>query len=323
MSILIYAENVNGKFKKYVHEIVSYGAALAETLNTETIALSIGEVPEEELKTLGLYGADKIVTVQDDRLQHLETAAFTKIISDAAENTDAKIVVFANNNTGKALAPRVAVKLKAGFVGNVLSLPVETEPLTFKKTVFNGKAIGYVEVKTEKAVITLARNSFGIKEYNKTPVIEAMSIALDDNLFASKVLEVQTSTAKILLTDADIVVSGGRGMKGPENWGPLEELAELLGAATACSRPVSDEGWRPHEEHTGQTGKIIAPQLYLAFGISGAVQHIAGVSGSKIIVAVNTDKDAPIFEVADYGIVGDAKAVLPQLIEAVKELKQG
>ena len=323
MSVLIYTENVEGKFKKYALEAVSYGASLAEKLGTGAIALSIGEVTEDELSSLGKYGAGKIIRVSDSRLEKLENAAYAKVISEVARKVDAKVVVFASNNTGKALAPRVAVALEAGFAGNAMSLPVEVEPLVFKKTVFNGKAIGYIKLKSEKAVLTLARNSFGIHEYPKDVVIESMEVTLDDSLFASKVTDTHKITGKILLTDAEVVVSGGRGMKSADNGGPLEEFAEVLGAATACSRPVSDEGWRPHEEHTGQTGKIIAPNVYFALGISGAVQHVAGVSGSKIIVAVNTDKEAPIFEVADYGIVGDVMKVLPQLIEAAKELKEG
>ena len=322
MSILIYTENFNGKFKKFAFEVVSYGAALAEKFGTEAIAISIGNVEESELKILGQYGADKVITVDDNRLSHLENAAFTKVIHDVAEKVDAKIVVFATNNTGKAIAPRLAVRLKAGFIGNAIAMPVETNPMTFKKAVFNGKAIGFSKVNTDKAVLTLARNSFGVNDYNKEAAIESYEANLDDSMFTLTVNDTQKITGKILLTDAEVVISGGRGMKSGDNWGPLEELAELLGGATACSRPVSDEGWRPHEEHTGQTGKVIAPNLYFALGISGAVQHVAGVSGSKIIVAVNIDKEAPIFEVADYGIVGDVKKVLPQFIEAVKELKE-
>ncbi len=323
MSVLIYAENVDGKFKKYAFEAVSYGASLAGKLGTDAIALSIGEVAEEELLSLGKYGAGKIISIADSRLDILENAAYTKVIAEVAGKVDVKVVVFASNNTGKALAPRVSVALHAGFVGNAMSLPLEVEPLMFKKMVFNGKAIGYIKLKSEKAVLTLARNSFGIHESPKDAAVETMEIALDDSLFAVKLKDRHKITGKILLTDAEVVVSGGRGMKSADNWGPLEEFAEVLGAATACSRPVSDEGWRPHEEHTGQTGKIIAPNVYFALGISGAVQHVAGVSGSKIIVAVNTDKEAPIFEVADYGIVGDVMKVLPQLIEAAKELKEG
>ncbi len=321
MSVLIYTENFDGKFKKFVFEAVSYGAALAAKMGTEPVALSIGKVDEEELKSLGNYGVDKIISVQDARLNVFETAAYSSAIQDIATKIDAQIVVFASNNTGKAIAPRLSVSMKAGFVGNAMAMPVTLSPMVFKKAVFNGKAIGFSKINTGKAVLTLARNSFGIVESPKEVNIKSMDVDLDDSYFVTQVKDTQKITGKILLTDAEIVVSGGRGMKSGDNWGPLEELAEVLGAATACSRPVSDEGWRPHEEHTGQTGKIIAPNLYFALGISGAVQHVAGVSGSKVIVAVNTDKEAPIFEVADYGIVGDVMKVLPQLTAAVKELK--
>jgi len=238
-----------------------------------------------------------------------------------AEKEDATVIVFSNNFGGKALAPGVSVKLKAGMVAGVTALPSSTDPFTVKKAVFTGKAFANVVVKSDKKILSLARNSFGISETENNAVVETLAPELSDADFRTSVKDVTKVTGKVLLTDAEIVISGGRGMKGAENWGPIEELAELFGGATACSRPVSDEGWRPHEEHTGQTGKIIAPNLYIAAGISGAIQHVAGVSSSKCMVAINKDPDAPIFEVADYGIVGDALKVLPQMVEAVKELK--
>jgi len=230
-------------------------------------------------------------------------------------------LVLANNNSGKALAPRLSVRLKAGMASGVSKLPSSINPFVVYKKVYSGKAFANVEIKTDVKIITLAQNSFELLESPQTFVLEKMDIHTDSNLMKTQVKEVQKQSGKILITDADIVVSGGRGMKSADNWAPLVELADLLGAATACSRPVSDEGWRSHDEHTGQTGKIIAPNLYFAIGISGATQHLAGVSSSKIIVAINTDKDAPIFEAAQYGIVGDAFKVLPKLVEAVRELK--
>ena len=321
MSVLVYTENWDGKFKKLSYELVSYATALAKELGTSATALSIGNVDDAELKSLGNYGAAKVISVADDRLANLVNSAYSKVIAQMAEKEDAVVIVFSNNFGGKALAPGVSVKLKAGMVAGVTALPSSTDPFTVKKAVFTGKAFANVIVKSEKKVLSLARNSFGISETDNNATIETFSPELSDADFRTSVKDVTKVTGKVLLTDAEIVISGGRGMKGAENWGPIEELAELFGGATACSRPVSDEGWRPHEEHTGQTGKIIAPNLYIAVGISGAIQHVAGVSSSKCMVAINKDPDAPIFEVADYGIVGDALKVLPQMVEAVKELK--
>ncbi len=321
MSVLVYTENWDGKFKKLSYELVSYATALAKELGVSAIALSIGNVNEEELKSLGNYGASKIISVTDDRLTNLVNSAYSKVIAQVAEKENAAVIVFSNNFGGKALAPGVSVKLKAGMVTGVTALPSSTDPFTVKKAVFTGKAFANVVVKSDKKVLSLARNSFGISETENSAMVETFAPELSDADFRTIVKDVTKVTGKVLLTDAEIVISGGRGMKGAENWGPIEELAELFGGATACSRPVSDEGWRPHEEHTGQTGKIIAPNLYIAAGISGAIQHVAGVSSSKCMVAINKDPDAPIFEVADYGIVGDAMKVLPQMVEAVKELK--
>jgi electron transfer flavoprotein alpha subunit len=321
MSVLVYTENWDGKFKKLSYELVSYATALAKELGVSATALSIGNVDEGELKSLGSYGASKIISVNDERLANLVNSAYSKVITEVAEKEGANVIVFSNNFGGKALAPGVSVKLKAGLVAGVTALPSSTEPFTVKKAVFTGKAFANVVVKSDKKVLSLARNSFGISETDNNATVETFTPELSDADFRTSVKDVTKVTGKVLLTDAEIVVSGGRGMKGPENWGPIEELAELFGGATACSRPVSDEGWRPHEEHTGQTGKIIAPNLYIAAGISGAIQHVAGVSSSKCMVAINKDPDAPIFEVADYGIVGDAMKVLPQMVEAVKELK--
>ena len=319
MSVLVYTENWDGKFKKLSYELVSYTSKLSEMLGTSTSALSIGKVDDDELKKLGKYGADKIITVSDDRLQVLDNQTYTSIIAQVAAKEDTEIIVFSNNNSGKAIAPRLSAKLKAGIVTGVTGLPANTNPFTVIKKAFSGKSFTTIMIKSDKKVLTLSQNSFELIENAKNVTIESFSPEINADTLKTIQKDIEKQTGKILLTDAEIVVSGGRGMKSPDNWGPIEELAEVLGGATACSRPVSDENWRPHEEHTGQTGKIIAPNLYIAAGISGAIQHLAGVSSSKYIVAINTDKEAPIFEAADYGIVGDALKVLPELIQAFKE----
>lgn len=319
MSVLVFTENWDGKFKKLSFELVSYANKVAEMLNTQTVALSIGNVQEDELKKLSNYGAEKVVSVPNDKLNVLDNQAYTSVIAQVAEKEDAKVVVIAHNNMGKALAPRLSVKLKAGLGSAVTKLPTSVEPFTVYKKVFSGKAFANLVLKSDVKIVTLAQNSFELIENAKDASIEQFDAQIGE--IPTTVKDVQKQEGKLLLTDAEIVISGGRGMKSADNWKPLEELAEALDGATACSRPVSDEGWRPHEEHTGQTGKIIAPNLYIAVGISGAIQHLAGVSGSKYIVAINNDKDAPIFEAADYGIVGDALKVLPEFIDAVKEAK--
>jgi electron transfer flavoprotein alpha subunit len=321
MSILVYTENWDGKFKKISFELISYANEMAKQIGTEVIAVSIGNVEDAELKALGNYGATKVVNVNNESLAVLANQPYAKVIAEIAQKEAANIVVFAHNNTGKAIAPRVSVKLKAGLVSGVTEAPASYEPFSIKKKAFTGKAFATVNVKSEIKVLTLAQNSFGIIEDAKEASIEAFDANLDASEIKTERTDVNKITGKILLNDAEIVVSGGRGLKTAENFAPIEELAELLGAATACSRPVSDEGWRSHAEHVGQTGKIIAPNLYFALGISGAIQHLGGVSSSKVIVAVNTDKDAPIFEAADYGIIGDVQKVLPELISAVKAVK--
>ena len=319
MSVLVYTENWDGKFKKLSFELVSYASKVAEMMGTNPVALSIGNVDDAELQKLGNYGAQKVISVNSANLATLDSQLYTAAIAEVAAKTDAKVIVIANNNTGKSIAPRLSVRMKAALGAGVSKLPLSTSPFTVYKRAFSGASFADVELKTDVKIITLAQNSFEIVEGSNSATIEKMDVAVDTP--KTQVADVQKQTGKLLLTDAEIVVSGGRGMKSPDNWGPIVELAELLGGATACSRPVSDEGWRSHEEHTGQTGKIIAPNLYIAVGISGATQHIAGVSSSKYIVAINNDKDAPIFEVAQYGIVGDAQKVLPQLVAAVKEIK--
>jgi electron transfer flavoprotein alpha subunit len=322
MSVLVYTENWDGKFKKLSFELVSYAAGIAKMVGTSVTAVSIGKVDETELKKLGDYGAAKIMAVSNEQLSVLDNQAYASVISEIALKENATVIIISNNNTGKAIAPRLSVRLKAGVGSGVSRLPLNLNPFTVYKRTYSGNAYAHLVIKSDVKILTLAQNSFDLAETpGNSSSIENLNMSVDGSLIKTIVKDVQKQTGKILLTDAEIVVSGGRGMKSPDNWSPLTELASLLGAATACSRPVSDEGWRPHEEHTGQTGKIISPNLYIAVGISGATQHLAGISSSKYIVAINTDKDAPIFEAAQYGIVGDAMKILPKLVEAVKTKK--
>lgn len=319
MSVLVFAENWDGKFKKSSFELVSYASQVAGMMNTTTSVLSLGKVEKNELEKLGRYGADKIVNGTGENLYVFDSQAYCRVIADIAAKEGATVVILSNNNSGKALAPRLSVRLKAGIGAGVSKLPISINPFVVYKRAFSGNAFAHLAICTDIKIITLAQNSFELIEKNTGVSIEDVAVQVESG--KTQVKEVQKQSGKILLTDADIVVSGGRGMKSPDNWAPLVQLADLLGAATACSRPVSDEGWRGHEEHTGQTGKIIAPNLYIAIGISGATQHLAGVSSSKFIVAINNDKGAPIFEAAQFGIVGDAAKILPKLVEAVKEIR--
>lgn len=322
MSVLVYTENWDGKFKKLSYELVSYAAGLAKMTGSSVTAVSVGNVDQAELKSLGDYGALKVISVSDQNLSVLDSQAYAAVIAEVAAREKADIIIIANNNAGKAIAPRLSVRMKAGMASGVSRLPVSLNPFTVYKRTYSGNAFAHMVIKSPVKIISLAQNSFDLVKTENTAVVENAAVSVDSSLVKTAVKNVEKQSGKLLLTDADIVVSGGRGMKSPDNWAPLVELAELLGGATACSRPVSDEGWRPHGEHTGQTGKIIAPNLYVAAGISGATQHLAGISSSKYIVAINTDKDAPIFEAAQYGIVGDAMKVLPKLVEAVKEIKK-
>jgi len=322
MSVLVYTENWDGKFKKLSYELVSYATGVAKMLSTTVTAVSMGSVDDSELHKLGNYGANKIISVKNDQLKFFDSQAYASVISEIARTENASVIIISNNNSGKAIAPRLSVRLKAGVGAGVSRLPLNLNPFTVYKRTYSGNAFAHLVIKSEIKILTLAQNSFDLVETAGNATIENLNPSVDGSLLKTVVKDVQKQSGKILLTDADIVLSGGRGMKSPDNWPPLVELATLLGAATACSRPVSDEGWRPHEEHTGQTGKIIAPNLYIAVGISGATQHLAGISASKFIVAINNDKDAPIFDAAQYGIVGDAMKVLPKLVEAVREIKK-
>lgn len=321
MSVLVYIENRNGTFGKATKELISYATRIAKEMNSSVVAVSVGNVAQEELLSLGQYGIAKILVVNGEIYNTRDDQAYSEVVKQAALAVQANIVILANNFTGKALAPRVAVKLKAGLAPGIIGLPESFEPFVFRKKIFSGKAFASAVIETPVKVLTLAQNSFGISEAPAVVVAEAFVPVLDPASIKTRVISSEKMSGKVLLTEADIIVSGGRGMKSPGNWGPVEELAVLLNAATACSRPVSDEGWRPHTEHVGQTGKVVAPNLYFAMGISGAIQHLAGINSSRVIVAVNKDPEAPIFTAADYGVVGDLQLILPELIDAVKAFK--
>lgn len=321
MSVLVYVEQAEGKFKKSVFEAVSYAKAIADKQQTNLTAISIGEVSEQELKALGKYGASKVLNVNHDQLKNFVNQAYAAVITEAAQKEDANIVVLSNSFSGKGLSPRIAVKLKAGLVDGAVELPNFEGGFSVKKTAFSGKAFAVISLTSEAKVIALNPNAFGVKESPVDAVISDFSPEVKSTDLAAMVKEIVRATNKVSLPDAELVVSGGRGLKGPENWGMVEELADLLGAATACSKPVSDADWRPHSEHVGQTGIAISPNLYIAIGISGAIQHLAGVSSSKVIVVINKDPEAPFFKVADYGIVGDAFEVVPKIIAALKAHK--
>jgi len=321
MSVLVYTEHAEGKFKKSSFEVVSYGAAIAQQLGTNLVAISIGNVSSDELNKLAQYGASKILSVSEDAYKSFVNQAYGAVIAQAAQKENANVVVLSASFSGKGLAPRIAVKLNAAYVDGAVSLPDTTNGFSVRKGAFSGKAFADVSISSENKVIALMPNAYKVVENPQTPNIESFTPTTGSNDFATMVKEIVRASDKISLPDAELVVSAGRGMKGPENWGMIEELAQLLGAATACSKPVSDAHWRPHSEHVGQTGIAVSPNLYIAIGISGAIQHLAGVSSSKVIVVINKDPEAPFFKAADYGIVGDAFEVVPQLINAIKEFK--
>jgi electron transfer flavoprotein alpha subunit len=321
MSVLVFAENVEGSFKKSTFETVSYAYAVAKQLGVDLAAVSIGNVSDEELKKLGTYGASKVSNANDAKLKSLSIQPYASVIAQAAKVAGAKVVVISASFSGKGLAPRVAAKLEASFGDNVVDLPKTDGGFVAKKGTFSGKAFAYVELMGDVKVISLIPNSYKVTENAMNVTVQPFTAQLNNDDFKLTIRESVRATDKVSLPDAELVVSGGRGMKGPENWKMIEELADIIGAATACSKPVSDAGWRPHSEHVGQTGIAISPNLYLAVGISGAIQHLAGVSSSKVIVVVNKDPEAPFFKAADYGIVGDAFEVVPRLIESAKAFK--
>ncbi|PRZ26547.1 electron transfer flavoprotein subunit alpha/FixB family protein [Flavobacterium granuli] len=318
MSILIYAEYAEGKFKKVAFELASYAKKVAETLGTTVTAVTInaGDVSE-----LSKYGVDKVLKVTNDKLSGFTAKAYADVIKQAAQKENAKLVLLSSSTDSIYLSSLVAVALEAGYASNVVGLPVSTSPFQVKRNAFSNKAFNITEINTDIKILGLAKNSYGVFENASTLTQEDFNPTIGENDFGVKVESVEKVSGKVSIADADIVVSGGRGLKGPENWGMIEELASVLGAATACSKPVSDLGWRPHSEHVGQTGKPVATNLYIAIGISGAIQHIAGISSSKVKVVINSDPEAPFFKVADYGIVGDAFEIVPKLIEKFKAFK--
>lgn len=318
MSVLVYVENLQGKFKKSAFEMVSYGAALAQAKQLPLTVLSIGAVADDELKRLSTYGASRILNASEETGNDQMTAA---AIAQAATQEKATVVVLSASFSGKAIAPRVAVKLNAGFADNVIDFPDFSSGFNVKKNAYSGKAYAFVELLASTNVVSVLPNSYKVVESPASPELVGFQPTYSAADKALVVRETVRSTDKVSLPEAELVVSAGRGLKGPENWGMIEELANVLGAATACSKPVSDAGWRPHSEHVGQTGIAISPNLYIAVGISGAIQHLAGVSASKVIVVVNKDPEAPFFKAADYGIVGDAFEVVPRLLQAAKAFK--
>ncbi len=319
MSVLVFADSSEGKFKKSAFEVVSYGKKVAEQLGSNIVAVTINVTDASELYT---YGAEKVVAVSNDQLATFNAKAFASVLEQVASKENASVVIIDSSVNGLYLAPIAAVHLNAGYASNVVALPSSTSPFTVKRKAFSNKAFSNTTIATETKVIGLAKNSYGVHENAVSGTTENFDAQISDADLGVKSVSINKASGKVTIADADIVVSAGRGLKGPENWGMIEELAEVLGAATACSKPVSDLGWRPHGEHVGQTGKPVASNLYIAIGISGAIQHLAGINASKVKVVINTDPEAPFFKAADYGIVGDAFEVVPALIEKLKVFKQ-
>jgi electron transfer flavoprotein alpha subunit len=316
--VVVYTESEKGKFKKIALEAVAYAKGIADMMGTAVTAVSING---GDAADLGNYGASKVLEVKDDSLEHFNAEAYADVISQAAQSQAASVVVLTASANSKFMAPLVAVNVEGGYVPNVTDLPISVSPFQVKHSVFTNKAFSTTEISTDTRVLGLAKNAYGLKENPVEITSEEFSPTLNPSDFNTKLVSIDKATDKITIADAEIVVSAGRGMKGPENWGMIEELAGILGAATACSKPVSDMGWRPHGEHVGQTGKPVASNLYIAIGISGAIQHLAGINSSKVKVVINSDPEAPFFKAADYGIVGDAFEIIPQLNEKLKEFQ--
>ncbi|MDT0558553.1 electron transfer flavoprotein subunit alpha/FixB family protein [Ichthyenterobacterium sp. W332] len=316
MSVLVYTESDNGQFKKAALEVASYAKAVANQLGTTVTAVSINASDTSVLRN---YGVDKVLHVKDTTLNNFNANSFASIISQAAQQEGSEVVVVSSTADSRYLAPLLAVNLNAGYASNVVDAPSSTAPFTVKRTAFTNKAFNYSTINTTNKIVGVSSNAFGLVESSGNATEEAFAPNLPESGVTVESLD--KATDKVSIADADIVVSAGRGLKGPEHWGMVEELADVLGAATACSKPVSDLGWRPHSEHVGQTGKPVASNLYIAIGISGAIQHLAGINASKVKVVINTDPEAPFFKAADYGVVGDAFEVVPQLIEKLKQFK--
>jgi electron transfer flavoprotein alpha subunit len=317
MSILVFVESAEGKVKKTSLEAVAYAHAMGGPVT----AIALGEIDKAELENLGKYGAQKVLHATDEKLNKGLIQVYASVLSKAFQDEQADVLVIANSSLGTPVAARVAAKVGASLASNVVALPDTNSSFVVKRSIYSGKAFAYVELKNQKKVLALKKNAAEIKEVGGTVQITPYNVSLSETDFAVTITSAEQATGEVLLPEANIVVSGGRGMKGPEHWPMLEELAKALHAATGCSKPVSDMGWRPHHEHVGQTGVKVAPQLYIAVGISGAIQHLAGVNSSKYIVVINKDAEAPFFKAADYGIVGDAFEILPKLTEAIKKAK--
>ncbi|OWY21428.1 electron transfer flavoprotein subunit alpha/FixB family protein [Sphingobacteriales bacterium UPWRP_1] len=323
MSVLIYVNHVNGNIKKSTFETACYAHRVAQLAGAgEVIALSLGTVSESDLAALGNCGVSRVLSDTNPVFNRFDSGAHTKALAVAANAVNASVVVLSHNSSGKAIAPRLSVRLQAGLVSAATELPqVSGSGFTVRKSVFSGKAFADYSINTPVKIISLNPNSYPVTRGNGTAAVETFNSGVSAADVKVKVIETKSLSDTIPLPEAELVVSAGRGMKGPENWGMIEELASILGAATACSRPVADVHWRPHHEHVGQTGITIRPNLYIAIGISGAIQHLAGVSNSKVIVVINKDAEAPFFKAADYGIIGDAFEVVPKLTQALKEFK--
>ncbi|SDR66658.1 electron transfer flavoprotein alpha subunit apoprotein [Formosa sp. Hel1_31_208] len=316
MSVLVYTESEQGKFKKTAFEVASYAKAVADAMGTSVTAITINT---DDANELGNYGVDKVLNVNNGDLKTFNANSYASAIAQAAKQENANVVVISSSADSKYLAPILAIGLDAGYASNVVEAPLSTAPFTVKRTAFTNKAFNMTTIDTDVKIVGVSKNAFGLVETNGSVALEDFTPTIPST--GVTVESVDRATDKVTIADAEIVVSGGRGLKGPENWGMIEELADVLGAATACSKPVSDLGWRPHSEHVGQTGKPVASNLYIAIGISGAIQHLAGINSSKIKVVINTDPEAPFFKAADYGVVGDAFEVVPALIEKLKAFK--
>ena len=317
MAILVFVESAEGKIKKTSLEAVAYAKAMGGPVT----AIALGDAEQSELASLGKFGAQKVLHANDAKLNQGIIQAYAEVLTKAMQDEKADILVLANSSLGTPVAARVAAKIGASLASNVVDIPNTGSGFVVKKSIYTGKAFAFQELKNQKKVIAIRKNAAEVKEVGANVSVTPYSVQLPDALFAVKITSSEKATGEVLLPEANIVVSGGRGMKGPEHWGILEELAKALHAATGCSKPVSDMGWRPHHEHVGQTGVKVAPQLYIAVGISGAIQHLAGVNSSKCIVVINKDAEAPFFKAADYGIVGDAFEIIPKLTEAIKAAK--
>ena len=318
MSVFVYAETLSGKFKKNAFEVASYAYDLAQKTGSEVVAIAFNADSCEELFN---YGVSKVLHVKNDSLKTFNAKVYAHVIAKAANDAGAKILVVSSSTDAKYMSSILSARLGAGYVPNVVAAPISTDPLIVKRMTFSNKGFAHTKISTDIKIIGVSNNSFGLVENSVSGSVEDYDASVSDGDFNTKSENVERVTGKVTIADADIVVSGGRGLKGPENWALVEDLADVLGAATACSKPVSDMGWRPHSEHVGQTGKPVACNLYIAIGISGAIQHLAGINASKVKVVINTDPEAPFFKAADYGVVGDAFEVVPELTEKLKQFK--